>query len=166
MLKNIIFLTCSIIIVTNEFSTILYILKKKYSSIFIYTTIMKYIKKFESVSEIKVGEYVLIKMKDAAKYEFGGWGEIITNFINNTIGQIEGIQSDWVNPNDAIIKGNIIVKYTNIPKGTEDWFRKSIKMTNDGDKIYLRNFSPDQVVAFGETQEEVEMKVTANKYNV
>ena len=118
---------------------------------------MKYLKLFEQQdSEPKVGDYVLIHT-NMSKSEYR-W-ILISNFINNTIGQIVSIIPDTTSSYGGIIVGHIEVKYTNIPKGTETWF---ISLNN----TYTRCFNKGQIVAFGKTPEEVEIKLNAKKYNV
>jgi hypothetical protein len=123
---------------------------------------MKYIKKFEDLQFLpQVGDYVLVKI-DVSK-SFMKKKEKLMDFVNNTIGQIISVQPDSTDMWGNIKEGDVKVKYIDVPENIEDWFEM---IPNKKYYIGLRNFTKDQVVAFGKTEEEVKQKVQSNKFNI
>lgn len=113
---------------------------------------MKYIKKFENINSIKEGDYVLVKTSKTTITN-----EIILKskeFVDTHIGRCVRINRNHFDP-------EIHVKYENIPSEIQSYFRLDYY-----GKIGYRSFNLDRVVAYGETPEEVEMKINVNKYNL
>lgn len=120
---------------------------------------MKYLKTFEKLQEQpEVGDYVLINTVSTIKG--------VSEYINNTFGQIIDIQPDKIDIWDFKSVGDIVVKYTDVPSEIKSWFNKNKNITRNYAREFDRRFSPEQVVAFAKTKEELELKLTANKYNL
>lgn len=109
---------------------------------------MRFIRKFENFNnEIEVGDYVIIGKKDylnnAEDYE-----EFL-NFLNNNYGIVTNI----------IYRSNrIVVKYNNIPDNIKKrWFSSNNNM---------RFFDIDRVIAYGKTKEELDLKLSSEKYKI
>lgn len=109
---------------------------------------------FENNSKLEVGDYVLMSTNAP--------NEIIKEYINNTIGQIEKVFPDKRDIWNNVSVGNIVVKYKNVPNGYEEWFKREYSKKG----TFLRQFHPNKVVAFGKTPEEVELKLNTDKYNL
>lgn len=119
---------------------------------------MKYLKKYElkkySDDELpKNGDYILIHIYDLDKKYM--------NFINNTVGKVVDINLD------QNMMAIILVLYDNIP---QDIAYKFI-YDDDSDK-YLHEFNFGYIVSkekyyiFGDTPEEIYLKIDAKKYNL
>jgi len=120
---------------------------------------MKYLKKFEDLQEVpKVGDYVLI-ITDSSNEHF-------KEFINNTIGVLEHIIKHkpdiWGNESED----SVSIKYENVPPMIKDMFYLSPFITKDYGRQGFREFDIKKIVAFAKTKEELEIKLSANKYNL
>jgi len=102
---------------------------------------MKYLKKYESLEEPEVGDYVLMKSEANKK---------VANLINQTIGRINKLIQPYFDS-----RVGIEVKY-DFPRSV----LKNLRIDN------TRVFDRDQIVAFGKTKKELELKKQANKYNL
>jgi len=99
---------------------------------------MKYIRTYENIKEVQVGDFVQIKTNN--KYSGFYNPQKIIDTVNNTVGQISSKEGNL----------DIIVKY-------------KIKYANDD--LQLR-FQKKDIVEIGKTKEDVEAKLAANKYNL
>ena len=112
---------------------------------------MKYIKTFELYYDInnypKIGDYVLINV------DFDN--RVLTDFINKTIGIVTGVELY----SDMGIKDTqhdeVEVEYDYIPPDIDVWFFNK-----------KRKFKIRRIVEFGETPEELELKIASKKYNL
>ena len=122
---------------------------------------MKYLKKYElkkySDDELpKNGDYILIHIYDINKKYM--------NFINNTIGKVVDIDID---ENEM---ASILVLYNNIPQDIIN--DVASKFMYDEPNEYLHEFNFGYVVSkekyyiFGDTPEEIYLKIDAKKYNL
>ena len=102
---------------------------------------MKYIKKFENKEEPKIGDYVLMYSTSS--------DDKIAHFIKNNFGKI--VNFDY----DKNKKVGVAVLYDNIPE-----FLKKLGMER------TRTFGIEQIVAFAESEDELKLKISANKYNL
>ena len=104
---------------------------------------MKYIKTFENINEIEIGDYVKINIflyipPSLKKYY---------HFINNNISIVNSIDDDLIE-----------CKYSNIPIDIKFCF---IHSNNDAVRIHR-----DFIVDFAKTKQELEAKLLAKKYNL
>jgi hypothetical protein len=106
---------------------------------------------FEDNTQMKVGDYVLIHTTSTIPG--------VKEFINNNIGVLEKIEEDKNDMWGHVRRGNITIRYDDVPDEIIGWF------TINGDAFY-RQFDKDQVVTFGKTPEEVEIKISSDKYNL
>ena len=113
---------------------------------------MKHLKYFENRKLIKVGDYVLIKTRKS----YNILDKIIKSkeFVDSNIGVCLGI-SGRADP-------QIRVKYDNIPFYIQSYFN----MFDEENDIGSRTFDIDQVVVYGKTIEELELKIQMIKYNL
>ena len=120
---------------------------------------MKYIKKFENINELpNIGDYILIH-STAADVN-------VRNFVNNTIGVVVGINYSKPGKWGHTSEEQIVVKYENAPAEIQSYFRKPSKITSNYKNEFLRNYYPEQIVEYGKTKEEVELKIASNKYGL
>ena len=103
---------------------------------------MKYIKKFESLDEPKIGDYV------ACEEELGI--NELCDFINNTVGKIFKIENSYY---------NYAVKFDNIPQNLNEFF------TDFGYKD-CRGFNSNEILFWSENKEDVEEYLMTKKYNI
>lgn len=119
---------------------------------------MKYIKTYEnSQKPPKIGDYVAINPSKNLPVN-NIYINIIKDFLKNNIGQIINIKKEKVMfPPGKLNKINymLAVKYENVPEDVSGFFKNNIKV-----------FNLSSVAAFGKTKEEVEIKLSANKYNL
>lgn len=119
---------------------------------------MKYLKKYElkkySDEELpKNDDYILIHIYDLDKKYM--------NFINNTVGKVVDINLD------QNMMAFILVLYDNIPQDIAYKF-----MYDDDSDKYLHEFNFGYIVSkekyyiFGDTPEEIYLKIDAKKYNL
>ena len=113
---------------------------------------MKYIKKFENIENTtpEVGDCVLINI-DTIIIK----GKI-RDFVNNTIGEIIDIRLKIEDEFDNESLGDLRVKYSNVPKDIQSWFFNG----------NIRTFNINQMIEFGKTKEELELKIMSKKYNL
>lgn len=112
---------------------------------------MKYIKKFENEKKLpKVGDYILIKSK-----------------------YVEGVFNEFFKYNIGIVvrKGYLYwkVKFNNIPQHLKSRKLKNEFKSDEESKIYNKctwTIYEDEIIDFSENKEDLEMKLTANKYNL
>ena len=106
---------------------------------------------FENLkSELKVGDYVLMRSNASAKE--------LLEFINNNIGQVIKIN----NFEDLRIR----VRYNNIPDNVIPWFGFAERQFPPSIRTAARIFDINQIVEFAKTKEELELKLAAKKYNL
>lgn len=111
---------------------------------------MKYLKTYENLTiEPKVGDYVLMRVN----LELYKDKDEVNDFVNNTIGQIIEIHKDE----------EIRIRYDNVPDNIKDWF---LNERHKGEKTYSRILSKKNIVAIGETPEDVKFNKVINKYNL
>lgn len=110
---------------------------------------MKYLKTYENLTiEPKVGDYALMRVNLLLYKD----KDEVNDFVNNTIGQIIEIHKDE----------EIRIRYDNVPDNIKDWFLNDRK----GEKRYSRILSKKNIVAIGETPEDVKFNKVINKYNL
>lgn len=97
---------------------------------------MKYIRPYKS-NEPKVGDYVVISA-DSMNKEYN-------DFINNTIGKMYKKSKNF-----------IYIRYDYIPYGIRQWFTRGETTSAE----------LEDIVYFGKTKEDVEIKMNSNKYNI
>jgi len=122
---------------------------------------MKYLKKFESINnEPKLGDYIMLKLEDVRLYVSHPSTKTLryVDFINNNIGIVNNIEYD-TNNNLVTIR----VVYENVPSELKQYFLTGMKTKNNS---YSRDYSPKNIVDFASTKEELEMRLSANKYNI
>ena len=107
---------------------------------------MKYIKLYEEIDTQKEGDYVLMKSKST---------HVVANIINNTIGKIIKIEDRQYVDHRGVNQISIRVKY-DLPQS----ILKKLEIDN------IRDFTQKQIVEFGSTIEELELKLAAKKYNI
>ena len=107
---------------------------------------MKYIKLYEEIDTPKEGDYVLMKSKSS---------QVVANIINNTIGKIIKIEDRQYSDHLGVNQISIRVKY-DLPQS----ILKKLEIDN------IRDFTQKQIVEFGSTIEELELKLAAKKYNI
>ena len=106
---------------------------------------MKYIKQFENISkDPKVGDYVICEEGNPELKEF----------IENNIGQICRIYTEKYNP----IYPKYYIKYDNIPDDL-----KGFSILNG---IKVRIIFSHNILFYSNSIEELELKISANKYNL
>jgi hypothetical protein len=107
---------------------------------------MKYLKNFEinNNKTISIGNYVLMNYKPSHKLLIN-----LSEFINNTIGVVINVSDD-----------RIYVKYYNIPIKLKHFFKK-INNNEDVMSLYYND-----IIYFANTKEELEFKISTNKYNL
>jgi len=112
---------------------------------------MKYLKKFEN-NEPKIGDYVLVKLysSNAAAIDI----EQAKEYANTHVGKLIGRSKMF--DNDAR------VEYKDVPEHIRSYFGTDETKENS----YYRTVGINQIVYFGSTPEEVELKMSANKYNL
>ena len=105
---------------------------------------MKHIKKFEQINnKPEIGDYVLCKAPNSAlnpyliDYLNSNFGQIVDEFTTNTMGI------------------NYYVEYENIPEELKPKFLKS-----------KRIYREDSIIEYAKTKEELEVKLSAKKYNL
>ena len=120
------------------------------------------IKRFNENSQEtpEVGDYVLVKI-DVSNSSLSYKNELM-DYINNTIGQICKIRNQL---------GDIVIVYDNIPNEIKSWFKYSYEYNYNSENFvgygsYTRAIDKNKIVAFGKTIEEVELKISAKKYNL
>jgi len=102
---------------------------------------MKYIKTFEKhINLPEDGDYIL--MNTYGTYD-------VKNFITSSIGRVVSVYPD------DVVDYKIRVKYENIPDNIELFFK-------DGTRI----FDIELLIAYGKTEEELKIKIEANKFNI
>lgn len=107
---------------------------------------MKYLKKFENNNEIEIGDYVLCSYDtDNMSYNIKN----LSNFISNNIGVVIDNSDEY----------NIDIKYDNVPENIKMFFNGKDSNIRLGTERYL-------VLAFGKTIKDIEIYITANKYNI
>lgn len=99
---------------------------------------MKYLKKYESIDESKIGDYVICNDNNLE----------VGEFIKNNIGQI-------INISYGI---HYYIKYDNIPDDIKKYFNDSMPD--------VRMMFREEVIHFSENKEKLKLLVTANKYNL
>lgn len=111
---------------------------------------MKILKFYENIiDDIKVGDYVLIKI-NISKYT---QKQIDTEkFINSTIGKIYDIDNRHVNT-------DIYVLYEDVPESIKSYF-------NTKNDLYTRSFDIRRIVEYGKTIEELKLKIQTKKFNI
>lgn len=105
--------------------------------------------------EAKVGDYVIIHI-DLTRTN----NKDLIHFINNNIGQITSIRKyrDYV-----LNKGDICVKYFNVPEHLEKSFRS--KKTKNG-TTYYGYFSITDIVVFDKDKEYLDIKLDVKNFNL
>jgi len=113
---------------------------------------MKYLKHFEYNEDppyINDGDYVLFYYSETENYAYHiGLDTKLKEFINNNIGYVitsSSINNEWIN-----------VQYDNIPKDIVYKFNK-------GNEVLLTKHN---ILEVAKTKEELEMTLSANKYNL
>lgn len=110
---------------------------------------MKYIKKFESLKdELHIGDYILMNITSSDIY--------FQHFINNNLGKLVRIDPICDVFGTEYDK-EVIVRYKKIPQ------RLRIYFYNEGN---TKRFLISDVVSFGKTPEDVELRIASNKYNL
>lgn len=111
---------------------------------------MKYIKKFETHENInkdpKIGDYVIIKTTHKKE---------IYNFITSNIGKI-------VNANLPL--DEVTVKYNNVPPELKQHF--ILNTGRYGDQYYVRMFPISYIKYISKNEEELQLKLDTQKYNL
>jgi hypothetical protein len=113
---------------------------------------MKYIKTYESIENVstpKIGDYVIcddIYYKNNQHFHFRY--RQLNNFLKNNIGKIISL--------DGLYNDRFSVKYKNIPH--------QIKISYFTDNI--RPFELEEIVHWSKNTKDLEMYITANKYNL
>lgn len=122
---------------------------------------IKSFKIFEKLKEIpEVDDYAIMQILTG---DFK-----LDNYVNNTIGQICDVQLSYPDPEITAITNvelyeeiqRIGVIYNNVPVKIRWWFSKMAH------NKYKRLYTPNKLVEFAKTKEELEMKLNANKYNL
>ena len=107
---------------------------------------MKYIKKFENIKKIpEVGDYVIIR------WELNN----LAHFLNNNIGQIA-----YKSPDNSVFT----VKYDNIPNNIKNHFVSPGSLSKD--RRLSKSFNLKEILHFSKDIKELELELTANKYNL
>ena len=117
---------------------------------------MKHIKYFENLNQNQnnipnIGDFVQLKFPPNTMQSYH------TQYMDTHIGQIIDYIFYDMNNTDKIV--GIKVIYNNIPEDFKAKFKDNI--TSIKTSLNIKN-----IVAFGETPEDVELKLTANKYNL
>lgn len=103
---------------------------------------MKYLRKFEDLKEEPVvGDYVIIESNDIINLN-------LKHFIENNIGQITKFFK---------FDETVLIKYTNVPKDLRIWFSSNAQIIT---------FKLEYIKYFSNNKEELEVILTANKYNL
>ena len=115
---------------------------------------MKYIKKFENIKEIQVGDYVicdegyLLISDDDFDY-----------FLRNNVGKCINI-----------VGSEYIIEYKNIPSNIENYFRfdrnGSYNNLNPWNITNCRRMDISEIIFHSENKEDCEAYISANKYNL
>jgi hypothetical protein len=118
---------------------------------------IKSFKIFEKLKDVpEIGDYAIMQILTG---DFK-----LDNFVNNTIGQISDVQLSEPDPSMSVNLYNEIqrigVIYNNVPVKIRWWFSK---MSHNK---YKRLYTPNNLVEFAKTKEELELKLNANKYNL
>jgi hypothetical protein len=100
---------------------------------------MKHIKTFEDIKldNMKVGDYVLT---DTFLNIFS-----LKSFLKNTVGEVVDIDPNF-----------IMIKYENIPYDVSTHFNEH----------NIRTFDKSLILDFSENEEDLKIKIAANKYNI
>jgi len=101
-------------------------------------------------SEKKFPEFWDYVLCDISDYTMN---EKLINFVNSNIGQISNLALSKTKDKEQMI---YYVRYKNIPVSVEDRF------SHDG----VRVFGLSDIIFFGKTKEEVEIKIQTRKYNL
>ena len=110
---------------------------------------MKYIKTFESMNIMNEGDYALFYYDEIAQFAYSvRFSQELKELINNNIGKIKHISNSTYNW--------ISVEYDNIPSNLQYNFH------HDGTIL----LDKDNVVEYAKTKEELEIKLSINKYNL
>jgi len=122
---------------------------------------MKHIKEFENIQETpQIGDYVLCQ-------ETLNDNTDVHNFLSNNIGKIIKISeanTDDYWPGKSIFRTHLVEFNTepNRNRTYMDFTRKNKNMNT----TYFKSFNKKQIVAFGKTINEVELKLAQKKYNI
>jgi len=109
---------------------------------------MKILKFNENLTDdIKIGDYALMKV--VIRRSFIPSDQVFYKYINTTIGKICKIRK----------YNGINVLYENVPDEIKGYFGGS-------DGLYERNFSFDELFEYGNTIEELKIKLETKKFNI
>ena len=108
-------------------------------------------------SENKFPEFLDYVSCDISDYTANRY---LIEFISSNIGQISKIQeSKTYNKNQMLY----YVRYQNIPENIYTYFdKKGRTFDTEGNRLFILS----NIKEFGKTKEEVEMKISAKKYNL
>jgi len=116
---------------------------------------MKYIKMFENLNELQVGDYVACEdTRDYSRNKYYGneMGNILKKFIYNNVGEYFSIDKD-VNYSNPYY---ILVKYDNVPKELKRYFKKNKTR-------YIQEYD---IKFWSKNKEDVEAYIAEKKYNL
>ena len=108
---------------------------------------MKHLKQYEDTSiKPKVGDYVLCE-EDGDEAS-----DMLNLFIKNNIGVVDTV--------DINSKYPYVISYENVPKNINDEFKHNYN------RQCLRQMKKHEVKYWANNKEELEIKISANKYNL
>lgn len=112
---------------------------------------MRYIKKFENSYNIEIGEYVICDEESGNKN--------YTNFLKNNIGQVVSYYDN--------VKYPYVVKYENIPDNILNRFDE-VDIPDQPGFLYKdrRVMGEEEIIFHSKDKKDLEMFLTANKYNL
>ena len=123
--------------------------------------VVRQLEKFEVLEEIQKDDYVIVKVNPMTLYPN------LDEYLNNTIGKVVYVVSDQNYSLGGRVKKikEYIVMYLDVPQEFENWFTRK-EWNKNSPKGYYRTF-PDYRIEFsGKTIEDVEMKLSTQKYNI
>ena len=109
---------------------------------------MKHLKLFENLNQPQIGDYVKMNSDFSNELPIEKILPDFRNFIDNNIGQIIGINSNYYNV-EYKIPSNWKYYLEIFPKG-----------------LFTKNFTKNQLINFDTTKEELELKLHIKKYNL
>jgi hypothetical protein len=110
---------------------------------------MKYIKTYENNTEPQIGDYAIVKdstIRDT--------NDVIHEFLMENIGKIIKIDYSSHFP--------FLIKFQNVPYELNDRFRSE----RIGRRVGKRDFSESEMIAFSPNKKDLEVIISANKYNL
>ena len=108
---------------------------------------MKYLKRFENHTNIEVGDYVICRYNSKDYYNRTFNIKKLIEFINNNIGIVVKYDNKMTT-----------IQYHNIPDNIKYLFN----LGENKNQVSVKN----TIIYFGKTIEDIEVQLSANKYNL